>query len=215
MDGTPHGWVDGTEGGIANVPNLITTIRTVVAVCLGVPAIVTGSAALTGAAIACYWIGDMLDGLVARRMRQETRFGAVYDIVCDRVCSVVAAAALVPLLPSMALPLGIFVVQFVLVDLLLSLAFLRWPVLSPNYFYLIHKQVFRFNWSPLAKAVNTGGLVILVVIAPSPIYPVVFALAVTTVKIASLVAVARIPPARIPPAGAPGAEVSGVRAATS
>ncbi|WP_326549495.1 CDP-alcohol phosphatidyltransferase family protein [Micromonospora sp. NBC_01813] len=196
----------GPAGPIVNVPNLITTVRTVVAVWLGVLAIVGDSAVLTAAAIGCYWVGDILDGLVARLLGQETRVGAVYDIACDRVCSLVVIAALILQLPSMGVPLGIFLIQFVLVDLLLSLSFLRWPVLSPNYFHLVHPQVYRYNWSPAAKALNTGGLVVLVAAAPSPVYPVVFALAIAAVKIVSIVVVARIPLALTVP---------GVRAAVS
>ncbi|WBB97706.1 MULTISPECIES: CDP-alcohol phosphatidyltransferase family protein [unclassified Solwaraspora] len=198
--------MDGPAGPVRNVPNLITTVRTVVAVGLAVLAVVGDSTVLTGVAIGCYWIGDMADGLAARLLRQETRFGAVYDIVCDRVCCLAVAAALIPLLPSMGVPLVIFVVQFVVVDLVLSLSFLRWPLLSPNYFHLVHTQVYRFNWSPVAKALNTGGLVLLVVLAPSPVLPVAFTLAIAAVKLASLVVVARIPLA---------VDLPGLRAASS
>jgi phosphatidylglycerophosphate synthase len=198
--------VTGPPGPVVNVPNLITTVRTVVAVLLGVLAIVGDSAVLTAVAIGCYWVGDILDGLAARLLGQETRVGAVYDIVCDRICALVVVAALILQLPAMGVPLGIFLVQFVLVDLLLSLSFLRWPVLSPNYFHLVHPRVYRYNWSPVAKALNTGGLVVLVAAAPSPAYPVAFALAIAAVKIASLVVVARIPLA---------SSVADVRAAVS
>src|SRR5262245_17978473 len=66
------------------VPNVITAVRTIAVVVLAVHAIATPSAATTCAAFLTYWVGDILDGFAARRLRQETRAGAVADIVADR-----------------------------------------------------------------------------------------------------------------------------------
>jgi CDP-alcohol phosphatidyltransferase len=175
-------------------PNAITLVRTVAAIALALPALVQRSWPLLVAAYLCYWLGDMLDGAVARLLRQETRVGAVFDIVADRACASLCAAALVTLEPSMALPIGIFLAQFMVLDCGLSLTFLRWPLLSPNYFGTVHRAVYLWNWSPVAKALNTGALVVLVLVAPSPAYPALFAIAVAVVKAASLIAVARLVP---------------------
>ena len=43
---------------------------------------------------------------------------------------------------------------------MLSLAFLCWPILGPNDFHLVDPLVWRLNWSPLAKAANTAGVVV-------------------------------------------------------
>ena len=40
-------------------------------------------------AYAVYWVGDIADGWAARRLGQETRAGAVLDIVSDRACTAV------------------------------------------------------------------------------------------------------------------------------
>jgi CDP-diacylglycerol--glycerol-3-phosphate 3-phosphatidyltransferase len=176
-------------------PNAITLVRTVTAIALALPALVQRSWPLLVAAYLCYWLGDILDGAVARWLRQETRVGAVFDIVADRACTSLCAAALVTLHPSMALPIGIFLAQFMVLDCGLSLTFLRWPrLLGPNYFGQVHRAVYLWNWSPVAKALNTGALVVLVLVAPSPAYPVVFAAAVAAVKATSLIAVARLAP---------------------
>jgi len=114
-----------------------------------------------------YWIGDIADGMAARGLRQETRAGAVLDIVADRACTALCAAALLVLRPGTALPVAVFLIQFMVLDCLLSLSFLRWPLLSPNYFGQVHRPVYRWNWSPLAKALNSGGVVVLVLVAPS------------------------------------------------
>ena len=54
---------------------------------------------------------------------------------------------------------AVFLLSFMVLDTMLSLAFLCWPVLSPNYFHLVDRTVWRLNWSPLAKAANTAGVV--------------------------------------------------------
>jgi phosphatidylserine synthase len=192
----PPGWLAdlNVSASLATIPNLITLIRTMVATVLAVAATSRHSTALLVAAYLSYWVGDMLDAASARLLRQETRVGAVFDILADRACASVCAAALVTLRPDMVVPIAIFVVQFTVVDSLLSLAFLRWPILSPNYFGLVDPAIYRWNWSMPAKALNTGALVVLVIVAPSPVYPAVFALAVTMVKVVSLVAVVRLPP---------------------
>nr|WP_240037641.1 CDP-alcohol phosphatidyltransferase family protein [Glycomyces paridis] len=177
------------------MPNGITLVRTLAGVVLAVLAIVEASVPLAVAAYVVYWVGDMLDGLSARLLGQETRLGAVFDIISDRACTSLCAGALLVLRPDMAVPLGIFLVQFMVVDTMLSLAFLYWPVVSPNYFYEVHRGVYRWNWSPPAKALNTGGLVVLVLVSPTPLWPAALAVAVLVVKVASLVAVAKILPA--------------------
>jgi len=177
---------------VLNVPNAITAVRTIVSMALAVYALTEMSVAIAVAAYACYWAGDILDGMAARLLRQETRAGAVFDIVADRACGSLCAATLLAMRPAAALPIAIFLIQFMVLDCLLSLTFLRWPILGPNDFGVVHRQVYRWNWSPPAKAINTGGLVVLVLIAPSPVWPTAFALAVVLVKALSLGTVSRL-----------------------
>ncbi|GIJ44913.1 hypothetical protein Val02_17990 [Virgisporangium aliadipatigenens] len=177
---------------VVNVPNAITLVRTVVAIGLAVPAITHASVKLAVTAYLCYWIGDILDGLSARLLKRETRIGAVFDIISDRACCAMCAAALLVLKPEMTLPVTLFLIQFMVIDCVLSLAFLYWPLVSPNYFGSVHSGVYRWNWSPPAKAINTSGVVFLVLFAPSPWWPVAFVLAVAVVKVVSLGAVARL-----------------------
>ena len=52
--------------------------------------------------------------------------------------------------------------------------------------------MYRWNWSPPAKAVNTAALVTLVLVAPSAWYPLALAVGVLAVKVVSLVVVERL-----------------------
>jgi phosphatidylglycerophosphate synthase len=177
---------------LLNVPNAVTAVRTATSVALAVAALTHRSAHLLVAAYLIYWAGDILDGLAARTLGQETRAGAVFDIVADRACTSACAAALVVLRPATALPITVFLVQFMVIDQLLSLMFLRWPLLGPNYFAAVDRRIHRWNWSPPAKALNTAAVVLLALVTP-PAVAVTFAAAVATVKVVSLVAAARLP----------------------
>jgi phosphatidylglycerophosphate synthase len=86
-------------------PNRISLIRTVLALAVGAVAATERSLALLAVAYAVYWVGDVLDGWVARRTGTETRQGAVLDILCDRACCSLCVAALLVLRPDMTVPL--------------------------------------------------------------------------------------------------------------
>lgn len=144
---------------IVNWPNVLTLTRTAVAVTIGLAAVVHASGTALLTAYAVYWVGDVLDGWLARRLRQETRLGAVLDIISDRACGAVLACGLVVLHPDLWPALAVFLLQFLVLDCVLSLAFLRWPIDSPNDFHLIDRTIWRLNWSPPAKAVNTVAVV--------------------------------------------------------
>lgn len=124
---------------------------------------VHADARLLVAAYAVYWVGDMLDGFLARRLHQETRFGAVLDIVSDRACTAVLAMGLVALRPDLAAVVAGFLLMFMVLDTMLSLSFLLWAIDSPNDFHCIDTVVYRLNWSPPAKALNTAAVVILAI----------------------------------------------------
>jgi phosphatidylglycerophosphate synthase len=145
---------------VGTVPNAVTVTRTVAAVVLGVAALVHHSPGILVGAYAVYWAGDMLDGWSARRLGQETRIGAVLDIICDRACMAVLAGAYLALRPAAAVPMGVFLLQFMVLDCVLSLAFLGWAIKSPNDFHVVDPLVYRLNWSPPAKALNTSAVVL-------------------------------------------------------
>jgi len=55
-------------------------------------------------------------------------------VVCDRVDTLLPAGAFISAYPRVAGPILVFLVQFAILDTMLTLAFLLWPgVISPNY----------------------------------------------------------------------------------
>ena len=178
-------------GPFATLPNLVTLVRTVAAVTLGVVAEATGNLALVVVAYGMFWAGDLLDGWSARRLRQETRAGAVFDIVSDRACVAVLCAALVSMVPGVTPVALVFLLSFMVLDAMLSLSFLCWPVLSPNYFHQVDRRVWQLNWSPAGKAANSAGVIGAVALGLDGLALAV-ALLVVAVKLWSAVRVARL-----------------------
>lgn len=189
----PRGFCDPAAERLRTVPNVVTVVRTTVALVVGAVAVADHSLVLIIIGYACYWSGDSLDGFLARRLRQETRIGAVADIGADRLCTIMLGIALITTVPWTLLPVLIFLGQFVLVDSVLSLGFLHWRrLLSPNYFYLVDRTLWRLNWSHPAKATNTSSVIIVTAISHSAIAGAVMAGSVLVVKIISLARIYRV-----------------------
>jgi phosphatidylglycerophosphate synthase len=172
--------------------DVITGARTLTAVVCGVLSLQLHDVTWLVAAYAAYWIGDTLDGVVARQMGTERRAGAVLDIVADRTCAGLLAVCFLAFRPDMAVPVALFLVQFMFVDCALSLSFLRWPIRSPNYFHVVHLGIHRLNWSVPAKAANTALLLIVMVATGSALLASVLAAAQLALKAGSLSVVARL-----------------------
>ena len=172
---------------VATWANAITLTRTVAAVVLALSGARTHSLTLLLSALGAYWIGDIADGFVARRTGTETRFGAAMDIMCDRISAAVFYIGFAWYDPTMLVPVGIYLVEFMVVDMYLSMAFLAWPVSSPNYFYLINRRLWVWNWSKPGKAMNSALFAVLMVVTREPLLVGVIACALLAFKITSLV----------------------------
>ncbi len=121
-------YADPAKERLGTSANIVTYVRTLVAVVLAGLAVREDSLQLLVAALVVYWLGDMLDGFVARVRGCETRIGAVLDILCDRFCAASFYLGLVWLSPEFVLPVFIYLAEFMVIDCFLSLAFLAWPI---------------------------------------------------------------------------------------
>jgi CDP-diacylglycerol---glycerol-3-phosphate 3-phosphatidyltransferase len=113
-----------------------------------------------------YWVGDLLDGWLARVLRQETLFGAQMDILADRILVILFYAIYIVHRPGKMVAGLLFLFEFAVLDTYLSNQFIRWPVLSPNYFYMVDRQTWRWLWSMPAKAFNCGLVTLLLIGLP-------------------------------------------------
>ncbi len=192
-------------------PNVVTAVRTIATVVAWAVAVTTGSDAWLLAALLCYWVGDIADGLLARVTHRETRTGAVLDVLADRLSVCLVVVTYVGTHPTAAVPAAVFLGQFVVLDAYLTLAFARWSLLSPNYFGLVDATVYRLNWSAPAKATNTGAVLLVWLLTGSTLAATVLATVVLGVKSYGMLRVARLP---VPPVRS-GCAVRDVHAALS
>ncbi len=167
-------------------PTVVTLARTVVALALVLWGAREQSLPLLLAGLGVYWVGDVADGLLARMLDQETRTGAVLDIMCDRLSAAGFYLGFAWYAPAMAFPVGVYLFEFLVPDTILSLAFLAWPISSPNYFYLVDPRIWRWNWSKLGKAANSALFAVLMVVTRDPWLASGVALALLVSKIVSL-----------------------------
>lgn len=151
--------------------NLVTLVRLV----LGVAAfgVVFGGGRERWAylGLVIYWIGDLLDGLLARRRGEETVFGAEFDILADRLQVCLFYLAYLKFHPEKTLVALVFLFEFMVLDHFLSNQFARWRVRSPNYFYEVDRVTWAWLWSTPAKALNCGLVTLLVIGQPWPWIP--------------------------------------------
>src|SRR3954453_9552500 len=185
-------WADPANERVLTSATVITFVRTVVSVALAAYAAYDESLKLLVIALVVYWAGDSLDGFVARIRGCETRMGAVLDILSDRFCAAAFYIGLVWLHHEYAVPVFIYLAEFMVVDCFLSMAFLAWPVRSPNYFYVVDRRLWLWNWSKPGKTLNSSLFAVLLLVTGWVWLAAVIACGLLVLKIVSLARLARI-----------------------
>ena len=71
---------------IVNVPNTLTAVRVFLAVVIAILLIRATATGIiwAGALLLVAWGTDGLDGFLARKLRQQTLFGSLFDLIADR-----------------------------------------------------------------------------------------------------------------------------------
>ena len=90
------------------------------------------------------------------------------------------------------MPIALFLFQFMVLDAHLSLAFMNWPLRSLNYFHLVDRAVYRWNWSAPGKAVNSGALLVVMLTTRSALACTVLVLGIWAIKVCTLVRLHRV-----------------------
>jgi CDP-diacylglycerol---glycerol-3-phosphate 3-phosphatidyltransferase len=170
----------------------ITIIRTGASLACCLLAIAKQDLVLLVAGLAIYWIGDILDGLVARWTDTETRIGAVVDILSDRLNAAAFYVGLVSMHSEMATPVAVYLFEFMVIDCFLSLSFLAWPLKSPNYFYAIDQRIWRWSWSIPGKVANSAFFALLLLVTGWWHVGLAIALSLLALKTYSLAILLRI-----------------------
>ena len=150
--------------------NLTTAVRVVACIVIFAYAAVERDERWNYIGLGVYWVLDVLDGFLARALDQETRLGAQMDILGDRLLVAFFYMNFVALHPALIVPVAMFLFQFMGVDHYLSNQFMRWPIKSPNYFHMVDRTIWAWNWSPAGKLLNSGVVTAAIVLTRSPLW---------------------------------------------
>lgn len=85
-DGGYQGCVQQPDEDVRILASVITLARTVGCLTFVTVSIATEQVSRLFIGFAMHVVGDVADGIVARRRHEETRAGALVDILCDRLC---------------------------------------------------------------------------------------------------------------------------------
>ncbi len=165
---------------------VITFVRTIASFALCLVGVWQEDLAWLVWGLGVYWVGDMADGAYARHFDCETRIGGVMDMLCDRLNCAAFYLGFAALQHEMILPVAVYLFEFLVIDFFLSLAFLAWPIRSPNYFYEVDERIYRWNWSKPAKAVNSSLFAVLLLVTGWWWLGLVIAIALVVLKCVSL-----------------------------
>lgn len=140
-----------------SLANGLTAARAVISSSILGLAVYDGSRLLLVLGLLASWVGDMIDGHVARACRCETVLGAQVDGLADRLTAMLVVAGSIRISNGAALAVagGMTVwLQFGILDHALSAQFLRHDRWSPDEFHLDDEDAWRMNWAPFAKVVS-------------------------------------------------------------
>ncbi|MBN1273126.1 MAG: CDP-alcohol phosphatidyltransferase family protein [Candidatus Aminicenantes bacterium] len=166
--------------------NIITLLRLMGSLSFFTLALIEKSPTYNYIGLGIHWFGDVLDGFVARKTKQETILGAEIDIIADRVEILFFFVNFLTFNPRLYLPVVLYIVDFAFVDFYLSYQFLKFDLISPNYFYKVDKTVFLLNYSPAGKFCNSTVVTLTLIFLPQLwIAAAVFAAGLIGIKVYS------------------------------
>jgi len=174
--------------------NLVTAIRLVAGLVVFAYAAVARDELWNFIGLGVYWVLDVVDGFLARRFDQETRLGAQFDILADRVLVAFFYLNYVTLYPQLIVPIVLFLVGFMAIDHFLSNQFMRWPIKSPNYFDQVDHTIWWWNWSPGGKLVNSVVVTGVLVLTHSAVIGTIVCGSILVLKCWTVVRMYRLPP---------------------
>jgi len=168
-------------------PNIVTLVRLFASLVFFVLAAIRANPTLNFIGLGIHWLGDVLDGKWARLAKQETVLGAEIDIIADRVETLFFYVNFLRFQPALFLPVAVYLVDFAFIDFYLSYQFVKYGIISPNYFYQVDRTVYRLNFSPVGKFCNSTVVTLTLIFLPSlQLFALAFACALIVIKVYSI-----------------------------
>jgi len=147
-------------------PNILTLLRLFLSLTFFVLAIKEANPTYNFIGLGIHWSGDLLDGIYARKFKQETILGAEIDIISDRIETIFFHINYLFFHPQLFLPIAIYLINFAFFDFYLSYQFLKYDIISPNYFYKVDKTVYSLNFSLVGKFCNSTVVTLILIFLP-------------------------------------------------
>lgn len=147
-------------------PNIITLVRLAASLTFFTLAIIKTNPTYNYIGLAIHWFGDVADGLYARKFKQETILGAEIDIIADRLETLFFYIIFLFFRPYLFFPAAVYIIDFAFVDFYLSYQFVKFDIISPNYFYKVDRTVYLLNYSPVAKFCNSTVVTLILIFLP-------------------------------------------------
>ncbi|HRD01709.1 MAG TPA: CDP-alcohol phosphatidyltransferase family protein [Candidatus Saccharicenans sp.] len=151
---------------LASGANLITLLRLVTSLIFFCLAAIYHLELYNYLGLGIHWLGDWLDGFWARTFQQRTIIGAEIDIIADRIESLFFFINFIFFHPGLALPVTLYIMNFAFVDFYLSYQFIKFDIISIDFFYLVDQKVYRLNFSQSGKFINSTVIPLLLILLP-------------------------------------------------
>lgn len=146
--------------------NILTLTRLILSLVFYILAILKQNPNYNYIGFVVHSIGDFLDGFYARKFKQETLFGAELDIIADRLEMIFFYVIFLHFRPYLFLPVALFLFNYAFVDFYLSYQFVKYDIISINYFYKVDRIVFLLNYSNAAKFINSTIVALTLIFLP-------------------------------------------------
>ena len=151
---------------LASGANLITVLRLLFSLLFFCLAAIYHRELYNYLGLGLHWLGDWLDGFWAKTFKQRTIFGAEIDIIADRVESLFFFINFISFHPGLAWPVALYMINFAFIDFYLSYQFIKFDIISVDFFYLVDQKVFKLNFSQPGKFANSTVIPLLLILLP-------------------------------------------------
>jgi CDP-diacylglycerol--glycerol-3-phosphate 3-phosphatidyltransferase len=151
---------------VFSIPSVITLFRFGLSISFFILAIYRMDITYNYIGLVIHWLGDVADGNYARFFKQETIVGAELDLVADRVEILFFFIIFLLFYPHLYLPVTIYILNFAFLDFFLCYQFVKFDIISINYFDKVDPVVHRWNFSFWAKILNSTAIILLLILLP-------------------------------------------------
>lgn len=146
--------------------NLITLLRLIGSLIFFTLAVIKKNHIYNYIGLGIHWFGDVADGFWARFFKQETIIGAEIDIIADRLEIIFFYINFLYLRPYLYPSIILYLINFAFIDFYLSYQFLKFDLISPNYFYKVDRKVYLLNYSSGGKFMNSTVVALILIFFP-------------------------------------------------